>query len=97
MARPGDGSYSNRRPIGVDMNQEDFEALMTRLDEVFEEIRRSRQAIEWLEDHCPDDHLSSNLGLIRKNLGQLEYKFHELMGRPLDQACPSLLQDCPFD
>lgn len=79
------------------MTQEDHEALMERLDEVYEEISRCRQATEWLEDHCPDNHLSANIGLIRKNMGRVEYRLHEVMGRPIHQACPGLAEDVPFD
>jgi hypothetical protein len=82
---------------GEVMQTEDYEALEDRLDELFEDVRRSRQALEWLEDHCPDDHLASNMMHIRVGLGLIENKIHVLLGRPLHQASPALAENVPFD
>lgn len=80
------------------MDQQEFEKIMDRLDGVFEGVRRCRQAIEWLEDHSGDNHLGANLGMIRKELGRLEYSIHEIMGRPAHQALGlDTDEDVPFD
>ena len=67
------------------MEREELELMMDRLDETNEEVMRCREATEWLEDHCKDQNLSSNLGLIRKNLSRVEYQLSEMLGR-LPQA-----------
>lgn len=64
------------------MQPEDFEALEERIEEVYNEVQRSRQAIEWLEDHCPDNHLSANLQMVRSNLFHTEEKLSVMAGYP---------------
>lgn len=81
------------------MNQTDFEALMERMDDVFNEVQHCRRAVEYLENHTQDDNLMSTLGLIRQQLGKTEYRIHELMGCPLHQATGTAFtgEDVPFD
>lgn len=74
------------------MEQERLEIMLDRLDETTEEIMRCREATEWLEDHCKDQNLSSNLGLIRKNLTRVEYQLSEIMGRSIEKG---LAEDVP--
>lgn len=74
------------------MEPEDFAALEERIDEVYNEVQRCRQAIEWIEDHCPDNHLSANLQIIRHNLGLTEEKLYGMAGYK-----PVLGEDVPFD
>lgn len=62
------------------MTQTDHEALMERIEEVYQEVETSRRAVEWLEDHTQDQNLMSSLGLIRRNLGLLEAKLFDLIG-----------------
>lgn len=77
------------------MTPEDHEALIERLDGIFEDLQQGRQAIEWLQDHSPDEHLSSNLGMIRTHLARTEIKIHILLGRPGYKT--EIFEDVPFD
>ena len=62
------------------MTPEDYEALEERIEEVYNEVQRTRQAMEWLEDHCPDNHLSANLQMVRTNLFHTEEKLSVMAG-----------------
>ena len=78
------------------MTPEDYEALEDRLDELFEDVRRSRQALEWLEDHCPDDHLASNMMHIRVGLGLIENKIDVLLDRSPNKTPSALAANVPL-
>lgn len=79
------------------MKQEEYEALLERLDETNEEIMRCREATEWLEEHCQDQNLSANLGLIRKSMARVEYQLCDILKRSLPEGLLVLAEDVPFD
>lgn len=76
------------------MNQDDFEALMDRIDEVFNEVQYCRRAIEYLEDHTNDVNLMSALGMIRQGLSRAEIKIDEIMRCP-DHHAADHPKRCP--
>ena len=79
------------------MDQEEFEALMERIDEIYEDTRLVRMAIEYLQDHTNDSFLMANLGMICKEASRIENKLDVLLGRPTHHALPALAENVPFD
>lgn len=83
------------------MENNDHDAIMERLDEVYEEVRLARLAIEYLEDHTNDQFLMANLGMIRKQIARTEDKVDKLLGRPIhmepSSKADAIFETVPFD
>jgi hypothetical protein len=78
------------------MSQDDYEALMERLCELYEGIQGTSRAIDYLEDTCKDPRLSSILYQIRRGLEKEQEKLFVIMGRPAHVESPTG-EDVPFD
>lgn len=75
-------AHTNSITEGSMFKQNDENGHWEKLDGIYNDVEQARQAIEWLQDHSPDEYLASNLGMIRTHLGRTEIKLHVLLGRP---------------
>ena len=78
------------------MCQQEHEALMEKLETIYEGIEGTRNALDYLEDHCHDHRLSCVLKQIRLGIEQEQEKLYQIMGRPQHLEKPPS-EDVPFD
>jgi len=78
------------------MNEQEHEALMEKLETIYEGIEGTRNAIDYLEDHCHENRLSCVLKQIRIGVEREQEKLFQIMGRPPHLESPTG-EDVPFD
>jgi hypothetical protein len=69
---------------GETMNQEEFEALMDKLDVIYERVANERRAIGFMADHIKDNQAMSYLGVMAYGMRMTENMLLEVLGRPVD-------------
>lgn len=66
------------------MSQEDYEALMERLDVIYERMANERRAFGFIADHIKDSQVMSYLMIMDYGMKMTENMVLQLLGRPAD-------------